>query len=215
MSERRPASIRLRRRQAGSTGGDAIKEYATKRAFDMAVSALGLLAATPIIVVCAVAVRCDSEGPALFRQRRIGRDEREFTCLKLRTMRIDTASLPTHEVSPTAITPTGRLLRNLKLDELPQLWNVLIGDMSFVGPRPCLPTQRALIEARRAHGLRHLRPGITGPAQVAGIDMSEPARLAAVDASYLKEMSLRTDIALILRTLTGAGRGDHVRVEPR
>jgi O-antigen biosynthesis protein WbqP len=109
------------------------------------------------------------------------------------------------------VTPAGRWLRRSKLDELPQLWNVLRGEMSFVGPRPCLPSQVELVAARRARGLYAIRPGITGVAQVAGLDMSDPQRLAAADAEYLETMSLRTDLRLMLMTAFGAGKGDRVR----
>jgi len=111
----------------------------------------------------------------------------------------------------SAVTPLGRHLRRLKLDELPQLWNILRGEMSFVGPRPCLPSQTALVKARRRHGLDRLRPGITGISQVAGVDMSDPERLATLDATYLQNMSLGTDIRLILATVLGAGQGDRVQ----
>jgi O-antigen biosynthesis protein WbqP len=114
-----------------------------------------------------------------------------------------TKSLPTHEVGEKAITKAGRTLRRLKLDELPQLWNVLKGEMSLVGPRPCLPTQGELIERRRELGVYALRPGITGLAQVRGIDMSDPNKCAAADAEYLKHRSLRLDAEIILKTLGG------------
>jgi len=109
------------------------------------------------------------------------------------------------------VTPLGRWLRRLKLDELPQLWNVLRGDMSLVGPRPCLPSQTELIAERRARGVYALRPGITGVAQVAGVDMSDPPRLAALDATYLATVSAAADLRLLLATVRGAGRGDRIR----
>lgn len=182
-----------------------------KRAFDIVFAAVGLVAAAPLILAGAILVRLTSPGPAIFRQVRVGVDERLFTCLKLRTMYRDTGNLPTHEATASSITPVGKLLRRTKFDELPQLWNVLTGDMSFVGPRPCLPSQTALIAARRSHGLYALRPGITGVAQVAGVDMSDPERLAALDAAYLRDMSLSADIRLILATVIGSGQGDRVR----
>jgi len=123
----------------------------------------------------------------------------------------DTRNAPSHETGASAVTPIGRYLRRLKLDELPQLWNVLVGEMSFVGPRPCLPSQTELIASRRARGLYKIRPGITGVSQVAGIDMSEPERLALHDATYLRDMSLTTDLRLIAATILGSGRGDRVK----
>lgn len=184
---------------------------AIKRAFDLAAAAIGLVCLAPVVAACALLVRLSSKGPVIFRQTRVGKDERPFTCYKLRTMRTETAHVPTHQMASSAVTPIGRHLRRLKLDELPQLWNVLKGDMSFVGPRPCLPTQVELILARRRLGLAGLMPGITGISQVAGIDMSDPERLAASDARYVDAMSLLTDLSLIWQAVAGAGRGDRVR----
>ena len=182
-----------------------------KRALDLAASTVGLVVLAPVLAVLMIAIRLETPGPALFRQTRVGRNERPFTCLKLRTMVRDTPNAPSHEVSGAAVTRTGRFLRRTKLDELPQLWNVAKGEMSLVGPRPCLPGQIELIAARRAHGLYTIRPGITGPAQLAGIDMSDPARLAEADRAYLDTMSVDTDLKMIVQTLRGRGGGDRVR----
>lgn len=182
-----------------------------KRAADLVMTVLALPAAVPLILICMVAIRLTSPGPAIFRQTRVGRNEKPFTCYKLRTMYSGTRDAPTHETAGAAVTPVGKWLRRLKLDELPQLWNILRGEMSLVGPRPCLPSQVELIAARRARGLHAIRPGVTGVSQVAGIDMSDPERLARSDAAYLGDMSLTADLRLILRTLLGAGRGDRVR----
>lgn len=183
-----------------------------KRVFDLTLGLLLSPFALLLVLLLGVLIRSDSLGPAIFRQVRVGRAERPFICFKLRTMRIDTAEAPSHEVAGSSVTRFGHFLRRTKLDELPQLWNVLMGDMSFVGPRPCLPSQVELIEARRTRGLFAIRPGITGVAQVAGVDMSDPERLAALDATYLNDMSLSRDISLILATVFGAGRGDRVDV---
>jgi O-antigen biosynthesis protein WbqP len=145
-----------------------------KRIFDIVLALAAAPLALLLVLVCAMAIRRSSPGPVLFRQVRVGINEQPFTCLKLRTMYVGTANLPSHHTSVSAVTPAGEWLRRLKLDELPQLLNILRGEMSFVGPRPCLPTQVELIAARRAHGLAGLRPGITGISQVAGVDMSEP-----------------------------------------
>ena len=177
---------------------------------DIVLATLGLLVSAPFLAVCMVAIRSGSTGPAIFKQTRVGSDERPFECLKLRTMYVGTADLPTHQVNRDAVTPLGKWLRRLKLDELPQLWNVLKGEMSFVGPRPCLPSQRELVLARRERGLAAIRPGITGVSQIAGIDMSDPQKLAEKDAEYLRDMSLARDIGLIWATFVGGGRGDHV-----
>lgn len=183
-----------------------------KRLLDFTAAAFGLVALWPVMAVAALLIRRDSPGPAIFAQPRIGRDGRPFTCYKLRTMRRDTAHVPTHMAAASAVTPLGQKLRRWKLDELPQLWNVLTGDMSLVGPRPCLPTQHELIEARRLRGVLVARPGITGLAQVQNIDMSEPQRLADVDAMYVATQSLPGDLRLLLATLTGGGVGvDQIR----
>jgi len=172
-----------------------------KRFLDTVISATGLLVLWPVVVAAAIAVRVTSPGPAIFAQTRVGRDEVPFSCLKLRTMWKDTRAVPTHEAPTAAVTPVGRVLRKTKLDELPQLWNVLVGEMSLVGPRPCLPTQHELIEARRSRGVFSLRPGITGLAQVRGIDMSRPEICAAADAEYLAATDARSDIRILGATL--------------
>ena len=182
-----------------------------KRLFDILASLAGLLALGWLIGLLVILVRRDSEGPGLFAQQRVGRHGRAFTCYKLRTMRQGTANVATHEMSSSAVTSLGESLRRYKLDELPQLWNVLRGDMSFVGPRPCLPVQREVIEEREKRGVLALRPGITGLAQVNEIDMSTPVRLAEADAQYLATRSFVGDLVLILRTVTGSGQGDRVR----
>ncbi|MFP4245441.1 MAG: sugar transferase, partial [Ectothiorhodospira sp.] len=123
----------------------------------------------------------------------------------------DTASVATHLASASAITPFGRFLRRTKLDELPQLWNVLKGEMSLVGPRPCLPNQEELIAERERRGVFNVRPGITGLAQVNGIDMSDPARLAEVDEQMVKHQTLRDYFRYLFLTATGKGAGDRVR----
>ncbi|NVJ98909.1 MAG: sugar transferase [Alphaproteobacteria bacterium] len=179
-----------------------------KRVFDFTVAFFGLFAASPIILGTLIAVKLTSPGPALFRQTRVGRNEVPFTCFKLRTMYDGTRDLPSHVAGSSPITPLGHFLRKTKLDELPQLWNIILGDMSFVGPRPCLPIQTELVERRRDHGLYRIRPGITGVSQVQGVDMSDAKKLADLDATYLDDMSLATDIRLIVRTVTGAGQGD-------
>jgi O-antigen biosynthesis protein WbqP len=125
-----------------------------------------------------------------------------------------TANLPTHQVQASSVTLLGEHLRRFKIDELPQLCNVLIGDMSLVGPRPCLPSQTALVEARRQRGVFEVRPGITGLAQVNGVDMSDANRLAEIDAQYVRTQSLMGDFRLILATLRGQGVGVDQVVHP-
>lgn len=179
-----------------------------KRAVDLAFCLAAAPFALPLSLLLIVAIRLDSEGPGLFVQQRIGRGGRPFRMLKLRTMKHRTGDLPSHHVGAAQITRLGRILRRLKLDELPQLWNVLTGSMSLVGPRPCLPSQTELIEQRRARGLFAFRPGVTGPAQLRGVDMSEPVRLATVEAEYFHSATIWSDVLLILGTALGRGIGD-------
>ncbi len=178
-----------------------------KRAFDVSACALFLVVFSPILLLIIVAIRLQSPGKAIFAQIRVGKNGRLFTCYKLRTMHSGTADLPTHQVQASAVTALGEYLRRLKIDELPQLWNVVIGDMSLVGPRPCLPSQIELVEARRSLGVLEVRPGITGLAQVSGVDMSDANRLAEIDARYVRSQSLLGDFGLIWATLRGKGVG--------
>ncbi|BAV51792.1 sugar transferase [Mesorhizobium sp. 113-1-2] len=172
-----------------------------KRAFDLVATALLLLVTSPVLLLCALAVRASSPGPVIFSQTRVGRDGVLFRCHKLRTMVQGTPSLPSHEAPANAVTAVGKTLRKFKLDELPQFWNVLKGEMSLVGPRPCLPTQTELIERRRRLGVLAVRPGITGMAQIRGIDMSNPQLLAETDAAYLKAASFWLDLRILFGTL--------------
>lgn len=181
---------------------------ATKRLFDVV---LALLLAPIAVVICLpamVVISLDTPGGPLFRQARVGHRQNIFILWKLRTMAQGTKHAGSHEVGEQALTRVGGVLRRLKIDELPQIWNVLRGDMSFVGPRPCLPSQTTLILERAARGVFSLRPGITGLAQIRRIDMSTPVLLAQVDAEYLVTRSLRGDIELILGTVAGGGWGD-------
>ncbi|MCI5074825.1 sugar transferase [Oricola sp.] len=172
-----------------------------KRVMDLAFVATVAVAFWWLLLAIWLAVRLTSPGPALFAQTRVGQGEKVFTCYKFRTMQVGTPQAGTHEVSPAAITPLGRRLRRWKIDELPQIWNVARGEMSLVGPRPCLPGQSELIAWRRRLGVFACRPGITGLAQVAGVDMSEPEKLARIDARYCASRSLALDLRLAVQTL--------------
>ncbi len=182
-----------------------------KRLFDLAFALALLPVAIPVLAVAAVAVVLDSPGPAFFRQERVGRHRRAFTLIKIRTMSAGTRQAASHEVGAAQITRVGAFLRKTKIDELPQIFSVLLGHMSFVGPRPCLPVQEELVEERSKRGVYAVRPGITGPAQIAGIDMSTPVRLAETDAAYVADRSFFGDLELILRTALGGGSGDAAR----
>jgi len=172
---------------------------------------LGLIFLSPLLAAVFLFSLVLQVGFPLFLQQRMGREEKLFTLIKFRTMRPEAGSVGTHEVNPSQVTAWGKLLRKTKIDELPQLWNVLKGEMSLVGPRPCLPNQIALIQERQRLGVFSVRPGITGLAQVQGIDMSTPDLLAKTDEKMIRTMSLFNYGKYILLTACGWGRGDRVR----
>lgn len=179
------------------------------RILDLIFSFVGLLLGLPIFIVLLLVGFFDTGSP-LFRQQRIGRDKEPFVLIKFRTMRKDTASVASHLASVSSITKFGHFLRRTKLDELPQLWNVLRGEMSLVGPRPGLFNQDELTQAREAKGVFKVRPGITGLAQVNEIDMSTPELLAETDAKMISTMSIKNYFQYILMTVSGKGSGDRV-----
>jgi len=180
------------------------------RLLDIVISIIGLLFSTPALLVIYVLGLLDTGSP-LFLQERVGRKQRSFTLVKFRTMKLDTASVASHFADESAITSMGSFLRRSKLDELPQLWNVLKGEMSMVGPRPCLFSQTELITERISRGVFDVRPGITGLAQVNNIDMSTPELLAETDAHMLHELTLALYFKYIIITVGGKGAGDRVR----
>lgn len=190
---------------------------ALKRTIDIGASLVLTPVALPVCLLLLLAIRIESPGSPLFVQERVGRNRVLFKMLKLRTMRHDTANAASHLVGAAQITRLGAVLRKLKLDELPQLANILAGSMSLVGPRPCLPNQTVLLEERTRRGVYSIRPGVTGAAQIRGIDMSDPERLAEADAAYMRNASLGGDLAILARTLVGGGRGDAAarQAEPR
>lgn len=177
------------------------------RVLDLTLAALALALLLPLMALIALAVWLEGGAP-IFRQTRLGRYGRPFTLYKFRTMQVGTPSLATHLVDPGRVTRLGGWLRRLKFDELPQLWNVLKGEMSLVGPRPCLPEQTELKAERDKRGVYAARPGITGLAQLSGIDMSDPVRLAKVDAEMLRGLTVGRYLRYLWLTLTGRGRGD-------
>lgn len=180
------------------------------RFFDMFLSFLGLLFTWPILLILLIIGFFDTGSP-LFRQERVGHEKRPFTLVKFRTMKKETAHVASHLAGKSSITRFGHFLRRTKLDELPQLWNVLKGEMSLVGPRPNLFNQTELIAERDARDVYDVRPGITGLAQVNEIDMSTPKLLAEMDAKMLASMSLTNYFKYIFLTITGKGAGDRVR----
>ncbi|ABB24694.1 galactosyl-transferase, putative [Pelodictyon luteolum DSM 273] len=180
------------------------------RVLDIVFSLGGLLVLSPLILLVSLVGFFDTGSP-FFCHERVGREQRPFKLIKFRTMNIGTASVASHLVNAAAVTPLGHILRKSKLDELPQLWNVLKGDMSLVGPRPCLFNQDELIAERVARGVFAVRPGITGLAQINDIDMSTPQLLAETDALMISKITVREYFRYILVTVLGKGRGDRVK----
>jgi O-antigen biosynthesis protein WbqP len=179
------------------------------RIFDFLFSFFGLLVLSPIILLLLIIGLFDTGSP-LFRQQRVGVNQKPFNLLKFRSMHVNTKAVATHLVQVSAITKWGSYLRKSKLDELPQLFNVLKGDMSFVGPRPNLFNQTELIEERSKRGVYVIRPGITGLAQINKIDMSTPQLLAETDAQMIQSFSIVKYFYYIIVTVLGKGSGDRV-----
>ncbi|WP_415391219.1 sugar transferase [Porticoccus sp. Uisw_050_02] len=181
------------------------------RSMDLFFSFSGLMLFFPLLLPILV---FDSIGSRtlLFKQERIGRNQKPFILIKFRTMLPGTPSIASHLSSASAVTSVGKILRRTKLDELPQLWNVLKGEMSLVGPRPCLTNQNELIQERETLGVYDIRPGITGLAQIQGIDMSNPQLLAEVDARMLTTLNLKNYFRYIFLTLMGKGLGDKINL---
>ncbi|WP_374658704.1 sugar transferase [Phenylobacterium sp.] len=184
-----------------------------KRGFDILAALVGLLVLSPLLAALAIAVRLDSPGPALHWSSRVGRFNALFKMPKFRTMRIGAPNVATHLLpDPDAwITPLGRFLRRSSLDELPQLWSVLVGHMSLVGPRPALFNQDDLVALRSAAGVDTLRPGVTGWAQINGRDDLPVPEKATLDAEYLARQGLILDLKIILTTAATAFFGRGVR----
>ncbi|OYQ70478.1 lipid carrier--UDP-N-acetylgalactosaminyltransferase [Wohlfahrtiimonas chitiniclastica] len=180
------------------------------RILDIIFALFGLIIGFPLLLIIFILGLFDSGSP-LFLQKRVGKYKKPFTLVKFRTMQKDTASVASHLASATSITKMGHFLRKTKLDELPQLWNVLWGSMSLVGPRPNLYNQLELIEARDRLNVYNVRPGITGLAQINEIDMSTPELLAETDAQMIKTMSLQKYLTYIIQTVSGKGSGDRVK----
>lgn len=179
------------------------------RVLDFFLSAIGLALLCPLFLLVTIISWFDTRSP-LFRQERVGCQHKSFLLVKFRTMKANTASVASHLVDISSITPIGRFLRSTKLDELPQLWNVLKGEMSLVGPRPCLFNQKELIAERDKRGVYKARPGITGLAQIRGIDMSTPKLLAETDAQMLKTLNFCNYFRYIFLSILGKGYGDRV-----
>lgn len=180
------------------------------RFFDFVFASIGLLFLWPVFLIVAAIGYFDTGSP-IFRQTRVGKNQKPFTLIKFRTMVPDTASVATHLASASSVTKLGAFLRKTKLDELPQLINVLKGEMSLVGPRPCLFNQEELIAERESRGVFDVLPGITGLAQVNEIDMSTPKLLAEWDQKMIQTLTVKQYFTYIIQTATGGGSGDRIK----
>ena len=184
-----------------------------KRIIDFVLAALILILLSPILLILVLAIKLDSPGPVLFSQKRIGAGKTTFPIYKFRTMRIDTPhDVPTHMLKDPNqyITRVGRFLRLTSLDELPQLWNILVGQMSFVGPRPALWNQDDLIAARDKYRANDVRPGLTGWAQANGRDELPIPVKAELDGYYAQNLSFALDVKILFKTARGVWKGDGV-----
>jgi lipopolysaccharide/colanic/teichoic acid biosynthesis glycosyltransferase len=177
------------------------------RFFDFIFSLIGLVLLSPIILVLVVIGFFDTGSP-IFCQERVGQHKQPFNLYKFRSMHVDTKSVATHLANYSAVTKYGGFLRKSKLDELPQLWNVLLGDMSLVGPRPNLFNQEELIQERDSRGVYQVVPGITGLSQINKIDMSTPQLLAEMDAKMTSQLTVGQYFYYIIATVLGKGSGD-------
>lgn len=193
---------------------DPLGKVSIYRAFTGLINGVFVLAVPTVLAIptlaSAVAVATTSKGGVFFVQRRVGSDQEVFECRKFRTMRTGAPVAGTHEVGKSYVTKVGAILRTFKLDELPQAVNVFRREMNVIGPRPCLESQTELIAERERYGVFGVRPGVTGFGQVAGVDMSEPRRLAIYDHRYAAFRSILLDVVIAIRTVLGGGFGDPV-----
>lgn len=184
-----------------------------KRLIDIILSFIGLIILLPIFSIIAIAIKIDSKGPILFKQKRVGIHKSHFYILKFRTMRIDTPKdTPTHmlENPEQWITKVGKFLRKTSLDELPQIWNIFVGDMSIIGPRPALWNQYDLIAERDKYGANDIRPGLTGWAQINGRDELPIDVKAKLDGEYVEKMSFKMDVRCFFGTIISVLRAEGV-----
>lgn len=184
-----------------------------KRLIDIILSFIGLVLLSPIYLVLIIAIKIDSKGPVLFKQKRIGIRKTHFYILKFRTMKIDTPKdTPTHLLGnpDLYITKIGRFLRKTSLDELPQIWNIFVGEMSIIGPRPALWNQYDLVEEREKYGANDIRPGLSGWAQINGRDELPIEVKANLDGEYVKNVGIQMDVKCFLKTITSVLKSDGV-----
>ena len=183
-----------------------------KRVFDFLMSFISIIVFSPIILIISLLIKLTSKGPVFFKQRRIGKNNEEFNILKFRTMRVDTPNVATHLLKDPSvfITPLGKFLRKTSLDELPQLINILKGEMSIVGPRPALYNQYDLIDMRTEVGVHKLVPGLTGWAQVNGRDEISLEEKVALDKEYMNMQSFWMDIKIIFMSAFKVAKSEGV-----
>ncbi|MBZ2062410.1 sugar transferase [Streptococcus sanguinis] len=184
-----------------------------KRTLDIVLSFLGMIVLSPFFLLLVLAIKLDSKGPVLFKQKRVGLHKKHFYILKFRTMRIDTPKdTPTHllENPEQWITKVGKFLRKTSLDELPQIWNIFVGDMSIIGPRPALWNQYDLIEERDRYGANDVLPGLTGWAQIHGRDELPIAKKAELDGYYVQHLSFGLDVRCFFGTIKSVAKSEGV-----
>jgi len=183
-----------------------------KRIIDILLSFMGLIVLWPLFIVIAVLIKIDDPGPAIFTQKRVGKDKELFKLYKFRSMKTNTPDIPTHllENPQQYISKVGGFLRKTSLDELPQIWNIFKGDMSIIGPRPALWSQDDLIEERDKYGANDVRPGLTGWAQINGRDELEIPVKAKLDGEYIKKLSFAFDVKCFFGTIVSVVKSEGV-----
>lgn len=185
--------------------GKQVYKHFLKRVIDFILSLIGLIVLSPVFIILYIWIKLDSKGPIFFRQKRVGKNKKHFNILKFRTMYIDTPKdMPTHMLSnpDQYITKAGKFLRKTSLDELPQIINILKGEMAIIGPRPALWNQDDLIAERDKYGANDIKPGLTGWAQINGRDELEIDVKAALDGEYVRRMSFPFDVKCFFGTIT-------------
>lgn len=184
-----------------------------KRGIDILLSLMGIIVLLPFMIIFAIIIKCESKGPILFKQRRVGKNKKEFTIYKFRTMRSDTPKdMPTHMLknAESYITKFGGFMRKTSIDELPQIFNILKGDMSIIGPRPALYNQTDLIAERDKYHANDVRPGLTGWAQVNGRDELEIPVKAKFDGEYIEKISFMFDVKVFFKTIINVFKSEGV-----
>ena len=186
-----------------------MKLISTIRFYDLLISFVVLIIFSPLIIFTLLICFLETRKP-IFVQKRVGKYKKTFNLFKFRTMHLDTPSIASHLVNKKSVTKFGRFIRLAKIDELPQLFNVIKGEMSLVGPRPCLLNQKELILYRNKYRIFNVLPGITGLAQIKGVDMSDPEKLSKLDNHMISNLNLLNYFKYLFLTLYGQGRGDKI-----